>query len=522
MWIPVEQLKNRVSWMIEGKEDMHRVLFPEFQLDGKLGGRDLTKLFQTTTSSSHADNDGSEERASVFGKHRIRRFGAAAPLDRGAAENGSHESSTSAKQLLNSELSLLKATIQNQEMLLIEERQQMHELRLKNDRQNAENRSLKNQVIEMKEAASRIAEQHAVEIQSYLTKVMDAEEKSLQASSAMELAASVHKAATGAQRAATSARYQNSAFKRDKDRLIHLLSLFEPAKALASQLQQIPSHYFPLPGIGSSAISSITRAQLTSASSFVKPFVSKKLTAESSFWMSSKIANTVLSWGTENNIDESTLMELVAQLHKMWTDTTKRAKELTSVSRLRKSRTASCTPRDLSTTDDRNESQSFASKKDNWLQNDIRTNISHSSQSPFQQKTELSLNSWGELLESGMSRMRMKSHSERKDSSLNSRANHHPESDLLHMPPPSFQDHHIISPLAIRSLCKSEERSRQTRDVESLDLIESLKQEMLFMGDLSAEKRSPMPPQSSLHKEPFEKCDLTLRNTILRISLINE
>ena len=150
--------------MIEGREDMHRVLFPEFELDGKLGGRDLTKLFQTTTSSSHVDNDGSEERASVFGKHRIRRFGTAAQLDRGAAENGSHESSTSAKQHLNSEISLLKATIQNQEMLLIDERQQMHELRLKNDRQNAENRSLKNQVIEMKEAASRIAEQHAVEM----------------------------------------------------------------------------------------------------------------------------------------------------------------------------------------------------------------------------------------------------------------------------------------------------------------------------------------------------------------------
>ncbi len=510
---------------------MHRVLLPEFvELDGKVGGRDLSKLFQTTTTSSNVDNDGSEERASVFGKHRIRRFGTAAQIDRGAAENGSHESSlTSAKQLQNSEISLLKATIQNKEILLTDERQQMHELRLKNDRQCAENRSLKNQVIEMKEAASRIAEQHAIEIQSYLTKVMDAEEKSLQASSAMELAASVHKAAISAQRAAVSARYQNSAFKRDKDRLIHLLSLFEPAKALALQLQQIPSHYFPLPGIGSSAISSITRAQLTSASNFVKPFVSKKLTAESSFWMSSKIANTVLSWGTENNIDESTLMELVAQLHKMWTDSTKRAKELTSVSRLRKSRTASsCTPRDLSTTfttDDRIESRPFVSKKHNWVQNDNRTNISYSSQPVFQRKatdSELSLDSWGALLESGMSRLRMKSHSEQKDSQTNSRANHHPESDFLSMPSPSFQDHHIISPHAIRSLCKSEERSRETCDIASLDLIESLKQEMLFMGDLLVEKRSPMPPQSLPHKEPFEKSDLTLRNTILRISLINE
>lgn len=387
---------RQISAAIQNREflveeiHMHRILFPDFaELDTSEGGRDLTKLFQTTQASPHVENgvDAFNENASVFSKHRIRKIGVPARLDRSAAEHGSHGTSSS-KQLLNSEIELLQSTIQNKEVLLTNCRQEILELRLKIEQQSAEKRSLKNQVIELKEAAARAAEDHAIEIQSYLAKVLDAEEKTLQANSAIELAANVHRAAASAQRAVSSTRFENSAFKRDKDRLIHLLSLFEPAKALASQLQQIPSHYFPIPGIGSSAISSITKAQMTSHTNFVKPLVLKTLTAESALWMSSKITNIVMGWGAENNVDRSIWIQLVAQLHKLWADSSKRTQELASVSRLRKSGTAASTPRDSSNMERIEESRPLTSKKCKIAKSKI-------SSEQIASDSSRSLSSWG-------------------------------------------------------------------------------------------------------------------------------
>jgi hypothetical protein len=481
------------------EQNMHRILFPDYaELDRSAGGRDLTKLFHMSPLPSHAKNetDSVVECDSIFSKHRIRKIGVAAQFDQNAAEKMSHEHSSSTKQLLNSEIALLQSTIQNKEVLLTHARQEMHELKTKMEQQNAEKRSLKNQVIEMKEAAARAAEQHAIEIQNYLAKVLDAEEKTLQANSAMELAANVHRAAVAAQKAASSTRFENSAFKRDKDRLIHLLSLFEPAKALASHLQQIPSHYFPLPGIGSSAISSITKALSSTASCFVKPLVSKKLTVESSFWMSSKIANVVLGWGAEHNIDSCNLMPMVGELHKLWSDHTKRAKEFASVSRLRKNKTAASTPRDLSNIEF-DEGRPLASrngKRDS--RNNKQSNISYSTMAHEQGTSDSSrsLNSWGNLLESGMSRLRMKSQMEEGGNPmLNSQRNlfDYPESNYFHMSTmssPKFEDHRkITSTGAIRSFCKSDEQSlEKTHDLISSELLESLKREMLPVGDIMA------------------------------------
>jgi hypothetical protein len=510
---------------ISAEINMHRILFPDFaELETSAGGKDLTKLFQSPQASPHAENgvDACNESASVFSKHRIRKIGVPARLDHSTAEHGLNGTSSS-KQLLNSEIELLQSTIQNKEELLTNCRQEMLELRLKIEQQSAENRSLKNQVIELKEAAARAAEDHAIEIQSYLAKVLDAEEKTLQANSAIELAANVHRAAASAQRAVSGTRFENSAFKRDKDRLIHLLSLFEPAKALASQLQQIPSHYFPMPGIGSSAISSITKAQMTSHSSFVKPFILKTLTAESALWMSSKITNVVMGWGAENNVDRSIWIPLVAQLHKLWADSSKRTPELASVSRLRKSRTTASTPRDLSNMEHMEESRTLASKK-------CKVEKSHkiSTTSDHEQiasDSSRSLSSWGKLLESGMSRLRVKSFNEREDCQmLDSKNNDHPSlsTNYAYMPSAKFEDHQIISPGDIRSFCRSEERSRGTHDFVPSELLESLKQEILLVGDGLAVKNSPALPAPSLSRtSPFEKCgELTLRNTNLRISLL--
>ena len=499
---------------------MHRILFPDFaELDTSEGGRDLTKLFQTTQASPHVENgvDAFNENASVFSKHRIRKIGVPARLDRSAAEHGSNGTSSS-KQLLNSEIELLQSTIQNKEVLLTNCRQEILELRLKIEQQNAEKRSLKNQVIELKDAAARAAEETAIEIQSYLAKVLDAEEKTLQANSAIELAANVHRAAASAQRAVSSTRFENSAFKRDKDRLIHLLSLFEPAKALASQLQQIPSHYFPIPGIGSSAISSITKAQMTSHSNFVKPLVLKTLTAESALWMSSKITNIVMGWGAENNVDRSIWMPLVAQLHKLWADSSKRTQELASVSRLRKGGTAASTPRDLSNMERIEESRPLTSKKCKIAKSKI-------SSEQIASDSSRSLSSWGKLLESGMSRLRVKSLAEGEDNQMLNSNNNHPSlsTNDLCVPSPKFEDHRIISPGDIRSFCMSEERSRGTQDFVPSELLESLKQEIIA-GDVLAGKSSPALPAPSLSRTtPFEKYgELTLRNTNLRISLLNE
>jgi hypothetical protein len=473
---------------------MHRGLSVDFARLDANGGKDLAKLFQSMPASLVKQDglDSFDHDGPVFSKHRIRKIEVTPQEDRSSA----------ATQLRNSEVALLQATIQNKEILLVNAREEMHELRLKMQQQSAENRSLKKELIEMKEAAARISEQHATETQIYLAKVMDAQEKTLHAASAMDLAANVHKAATNAQRAASSVRFENMAFKRDKDRLIHLLSLFEPAKALASQLQQIPSNYFPLPGIGTSAISAITKAQLTSASSFVKPLISKKFTAECSFWMSSKISKIVLGWGTENDIDESTLVQLVEQLNKLWTDSTKRAKESASVARLKKKRIVHNEPL--------NESQNSSSRKDR---------ASRKKDNSFENKEQTvndSLNSFGKMLESGLSRLRMKSHIEEDDGLMqSSKPNHHPRPQCVYTP-------QFISPNAIQSLYKSDEPFRDTHDILPLELIESLKQEMLFVSDLSAEKHSSNSPHIFRHQAPFDEGEIVLRNTSFRISLLHE
>lgn len=472
---------------------MHRGLSVDFAgLNAGVGngGKDLAKLFQSMPASLVVQDglDSFDHHGLVFSKHRIRKIEVTPQDDRSAATT----------QLLNSEVALLQATIQNKDILLVNARQEMHELRLKMQQQSAENRSLKKELIEMKEAAARISEQHATETQIYLAKVMDAEEKTLHAASAMDLAANVHKAATSAQRAASSVRFENMAFKRDKDRLIHLLSLFEPAKALASQLQQIPSNYFPLPGIGTSAISTITKAQLTSASSFVKPLISKKFTAECSLWMSSKIASIVLGWGTENDIDESTLVQLVEQLSKVWTDSTKRAKELASVARLKKKRIVHNEPL--------NESQNSSSRKD-------RSNKKKDNSLAPEQTVNASLNSFGKLLESGLSRLRMKSLIEEDDG-------------LMQSSKPNYQQcvytPQFLSPNAIQTLYKSDEPFRDTHDILPLELIESLKQEMMFVSDLSVEKHSSNSPHNVRHQAPFDNGEIVLRNTSFRISLLHE
>jgi hypothetical protein len=501
---------------------MHRALFPDSaELDRSERGGDLSMLFHVAPASSQVENGIADECPSVFSKHRIPKIGVAAQLDR-RAERGSHDSFNSTKQLLNSEVMLLQSTIQNKEVLLTNIREQMLELRLKLEQQSAEKQSLKNQVAEMKESTARAAEQHAIEIQSYLAKVLDAEEKTLQANSAIDLAANVHKAAESAQRAASSARFENSAFKRDKDRLIHLLSLFEPAKALAIQLQQYPSHYFPLPGIGSSAISSITKAQLTSASSFVKPLVSKKMTAESTFWMSSKIAKVVLGWSAENNIDERISLPLVAQLDKLWIDSAKREKEFASVSRLRKNRTAA------SPMEHFKEDRPLTSRKFKIAKRDKQANISYPSTPAHEQMindSATSLNAWGTLLQSGMSRLRMKSHTEGEQDSrvLHSETTYYPESHVSYMQTPKCVDHRIASPVAsFQSFLKCEERSHKKHDFVSSELLESLKQEMLLASNLSAGKSSPLLSQYLSPTAPLEKAgELALRNTSLKISLLD-
>ena len=496
---------------------MHRVLLPEFAgLDGR-NSRDFSELFFTTPASSRADNsmDASDEGASVFSKHRIRKIGVVTPRNQRTSESGnpskttsesgycnsspsdaerSRQSLSSANQLLISEVDLLQATIRNKEMLLANTQQELHELRLKIEQQGAENRSLKDQIIDMKEAAAVVAEHHAIETQSYLAKVLDAEEMTLQAASAIELAAKAHEAANAAQRAASNARFENSAYKRDKDRLIHLLSLFEPAKALASQLQRIPSHYFPMPGLGSSAISSITRIQLTS-SSFVKPAILKTLTAECTLWMSSKIANAVLGWGLENKIDESILMPLLMELNNLWSESTKKIKEANSVSRLKNK----ISPRDQQTMETERKGKMETKSKDKQK----KLYSSSPASQIFSHDSARSSASWGQLLETGLNRLR--SHSQNRR---------------------GLEDQHrIISPESIRSLHQSEERSRETHDIIPLDLLESLKKEMQFAGgDHSAEKHSQSLPQSATPKvsTPLERGTIELRNTTLRISLLHE
>jgi hypothetical protein len=495
---------------------MHRVLFPDFvELDTD-GGKDLSNLFlKKMVPNSSGVQSGPEcvhSCESVFSKHRIRKIELAAQDNQSSTSTGSQSSSK--QLLLNSEVSLLQATIQNQEMLLSNARQEMHELRLKMQQQSAENRSLKNQLIEMREAAAMIAEQHATETQNYLAKVMDAEEKTLHAASAIDLATNVHKAAISAQRAVSSVRFENLAFKRDKDRLIHLLSMFEPAKALALQLQQIPSNYFPLPGIGTTAISAITKAQLNSTSSFVNPLISKKIAAEGSFWMSSNIASVVLGWGDENSIEEITLVPLLEQLNKLWTDATKRAQELASVSRLKKNRTASepNERRNCATPNKGKKCRKKVQRNPNILYPSTLTEAASDSVK--------SLNSLGKLLGSGVSRLRMKSQMEEEESvALDSKTKHYPDLRHVHTPQ-TVNDHHLVSPNAIRSLYKSEEQSRELHEILPLELLESLKQEMMVLGDLSAGNRSPISPHAIYPKTPLEKSELVLRNTSFRISLI--
>ena len=76
---------------------------------------------------------------------------------------------------------------------------------------------------------------------------------------------------------------------------------------------------------------------------------------------------------------------------------------------------------------------------------------------------------------------------------------------------------------AVRSFCKSEELSREnTHDFVTSELLESLKQEMLPVVDLLAEKQSPMLRDYVSLTAPLEKRgEIALRNTSLKISLLN-
>jgi hypothetical protein len=496
---------------------MQRVLFPDSVCPGAEEGKDMTALFLSMPVSSSVQKGPKcfDDCESVFSKHRIRKIELAAQDDRSTT---GIRSQSSTRQLLNSEVALLQATIQNKEMYLVNARQEMHELRLKMQQQNTENLLLKKQLNEMKEAAAVIAERHAIEMQSYLAKVMDAEERTLEAASAMNLATNVHKAATSAHRAVSSVRFENSAIKRDKDRLIHLLSLFEPAKALTSLLKRIPSNYFPLPGIGTTAISKITKAQQTSTSSFVNPLISRKLATESSFWMSSRIADIVMGWGAENSLDESVLVQLVIQLNKLWTDATKRAQELHSVTRLKQNRTISVS----SLNESRNPSISKMEKKS---KKNIQSADFLCSSKPLLQHDACDsvkcLKSLGKLLESEVSRLRMKAQIEDEDGLMNAETKHHPDSLCT---PQTVEVHHIVSPSRIQRSCKSEESSIELQEISTLDLLESLRQELMVMEDLPAETCSLISPQTFSHIEPLQKGvgELVLRNTSFRISLLRE
>jgi hypothetical protein len=499
--------------------------------NGSLLGRDLTNLFHTMPRPSLAvvENGGDDidDSASVFSKHRIRKIGVANQNVHSPAESGSIGSSPKTKhQLLNSEIALLQATIRNKEMLLENVKQEMQELRLKFEQQSAEKISLKEQIVEMKEAAARIAEHQAMETQRYLSKVMDAEEKTLQATTAMELAANVHKAACNAQRAAITARMENSAYKRDKDRLINLLSLFEPAKALALQLQQIPSHYFPMPGISSSAISSITKAQQAASSKFVEPIVTKKLLAESSSWLSSKVAGIVLGWSTEHGINESISMPLIVDLHKLWSDSMKKAREAGSVSRLKKNRTTLSTPRNLTdlsaNIEHINESRSRLSCGEQMESEQKQSaNFQPLTHLPKQSPGNRSLKCWGQLLETGMSRLCMKTDGQRAEEIMpESKPNSGQDSGIHSMLSPICEDRRIISPSVIRSFGKTGERQRESNTIVPSDLLESLRQEMLGLNIIETEQQSPGCNDTSIIRPNFKQNELTLRNTNLRISLL--
>jgi len=506
-------------------EQMHRVLLPEFGEFDK--GRDLSRLFSTAPASSHEESslDASDEGNLVFSKHRIRKIGVGNQSNLSTAESNrkgfaktnqnespsdaerSRHSLSSTKQLLNSEVALLQATIRNMELLLTNTQQELHEQSLKLAQRGAENQLLKDQIINMNEAAAVIAEQHAIETQRYLGKVLDAEEMTLHAASTLELAAKAHEAANAAQRAASNSRFENSAFKRDKDRLIHLLSLFEPAKALVSQLQRIPSHYFPLQGIGSSAVSSITRIQLTStASNFVSNKILKTLAAESMSWMSSKIANVVLGWGTENKIgDESILMLLIVELNKLWSESAKQVKEVTSVARLKKPKTLHSTPRDHSTIGDPDDTF-ISSRKSKMERRDKQPLYSSSPASQQMAHDSVRSSDWGQLLESASHSLRMHSQNRVNDDQMLPRSH-----QVLNASIPKIEDYYI-SPHSIRS--------RERHDIVPSDLLESLKQEMVFAGHHSAGGHSQSSPQPQKVHAPLEKSTIELRNTTLRISLL--
>jgi hypothetical protein len=104
----------------------------------------------------------------------------------------------------------------------------------------------------------------------------------------------------------------------------------------------------------------------------------------------------------------------------------------------------------------------------------------------------------------------------------NSKIKNHPDSRFLNTPK-MVEDQRIVSPNAIRGLCKTEERSRESHDIVSIELLESLKQEMMVLGDQSAEICSQISPQTFSHMMvPLEKGELVLKNTSYRISLLHE
>jgi hypothetical protein len=171
-----------------------------------------------------------------------------------------------------------------------------------------------------------------------------------------------------------------------------------------------------------------------------------------------------------------------------------------------------------------NEERPLTSRKVKIARRDKQANISYPSTPAHEQLTHdsaTSLNAWGTLLQSGMSRLRMKSRTEGEQDirMLHSGTNHHPESHVLYMPTPKFVDHRIASPAAsIQSFLKCEERSHEKNDFVSSELLESLKQEMLLSGNLSAGTPSPL----SQYLSPLGKAgELALRNTSLKISLLD-